>query len=158
MSAYTPNQIADWFLARVDRDAGDSITHLKLQKLVYYAQAWALALLGQPLFDEDFQAWAHGPVVRSLFDRFNGSGWDALDRPESAPEIDEETEELLEEVFRVYGEHAAKTLERLTHGEAPWIAARGDCAPEERCTSVISKESMQAFYQSKYQAATADGQ
>lgn len=158
MNKYTPNQIADWFLARVDREAGDSITHLKLQKLVYYAQAWALTLLGKPLFGEDFQAWAHGPVLRSLFDRFSGHGWEALDGPEQPPEIDEDTHELLEEVFRVYGEHAAKTLERLTHSDSPWIDARGDCAPEERCTNVIPKDAMQAFYLAKYQAATADGQ
>lgn len=153
----TPGHIADWFLAKVDREAGDSITHLKLQKLVYYAQAWALALLDRPLFEEDFQAWAHGPVVRSLFDRFNGSGWSALDGPESVPEMDEDIRGLLEEVFRVYGEHTAKTLENLTHQEAPWINARGVCAPEERCTNIIPKEAMRAFYQAKYQAATANG-
>lgn len=155
---YTPNQIADWFLARVDREAGDSITHLKLQKLVYYAQAWSMVLLGSPLFEEDFQAWAHGPVLRSLFDRFNGSGWDSLDRPDKTPKVDVETGALLEEVFRVYGQYEAKVLERLTHSEAPWIEARGGCSPEERCTTAIPKETMWAFYQAKYQAATASGQ
>jgi len=158
MAKYTASQIADWFLARVDREAGDSITHLKLQKLVYYAQAWALALLGEPLFDEDLQAWTHGPVVRSLFERFKGNGWEALCGSGNAPKLDKKTKELLDEVFRVYGEHGAKTLERLSHCEAPWKEARGDCAPEERCENIISKESIQTFYREKYRAAIANGE
>lgn len=60
--------IAAWFLNEVDRKAGDSITNLKLQKLVYYAQAWAVTLLGRKLFEEKVEAWAHGPVVM-LFTR-----------------------------------------------------------------------------------------
>ncbi|HEU0080276.1 MAG TPA: type II toxin-antitoxin system antitoxin SocA domain-containing protein, partial [Longimicrobiaceae bacterium] len=54
--------VAAWFLNEVDRKSGDSITNLKLQKLVYYAQAWAVTLLGRPLFEEKVEAWAHGPV------------------------------------------------------------------------------------------------
>ena len=53
----TALQIADWFAGAIDREAGDSITHLKLQKLVYYAQAWFLALNDKPLFEEEMQAW-----------------------------------------------------------------------------------------------------
>lgn len=65
---YTASQIAKWLLSAIDRDSGDSITPLKLQKLIYYAQAWSLALpeRAYPLFDEDMQAWAHGPVVESV--------------------------------------------------------------------------------------------
>jgi uncharacterized phage-associated protein len=48
---YTPSQIADWFLCNIDREAGEAITHLKLHKLVYYAQAWSLSLLNESLFD-----------------------------------------------------------------------------------------------------------
>src|SRR5258708_4115865 len=70
--------VANWFLAAMDRGAGDSITHLKLQKLVYYAQAWSLALRNKPLFDEDFVAWTHGPVVKSVWRRFKGYGLDAI--------------------------------------------------------------------------------
>lgn len=144
---YTANDIADWFLRSVDREAGDSITHLKLQKLVYYAEAWSKTVLDKELFEEDFQAWAHGPVVRSVFDRFNGSGWDALPLPDSEPiEFTEEVEGLLNDVMSIYGQHSAKYLENLTHSEDPWIIARDGKEPEEKSDKVIPKESMVEYY------------
>ena len=54
--------IANWFLSRND------MTHKKLQKLCYYAQAWYCALYdGTPLFDDEIQAWVHGPVIPALY-------------------------------------------------------------------------------------------
>jgi len=143
---YTPLQIANWFLANIGRDAGDLITHLKLQKLVYYAQAWSLAARGKPLFDEDIQAWAHGPVVPSLFRAFRDYGMDPIPAPASVPRLDSETVELLGEVLEVYGEHSARKLEQLTHRERPWRDARGDLPPEARSDAVITKAAMQSYY------------
>ncbi|HYH80017.1 MAG TPA: type II toxin-antitoxin system antitoxin SocA domain-containing protein [Longimicrobium sp.] len=143
---YTPLQIANWFLANIGREAGDLITHLKLQKLVYYAQAWSLVGRGQPLFEEDFQAWAHGPVAPSLFRAFRDYGMAPIPAPASVPRLDEETVELLTEVLDVYGEHSAKKLEQLTHRELPWREARGDLPDEARSDSVITKAAMQRYY------------
>ncbi len=147
MSApYTTNQIADWFLGSIDRGAGDSITHLKLQKLIYYAQAWSLAIFDTPLFDEDLQAWVHGPVSPSIYNRFSSAGWDALPPPSFISSVDRRTQELLEDVLEVYGQHTAKYLEELTHHEAPWKIARGGLPPDERSSAVLSKKSMKDFY------------
>lgn len=143
---YTPLQVANWFLANIDRDAGDLITHLKLQKLVYYAQAWSLASRGVPLFQEDIQAWAHGPVAPSVFRAFRDYGMDPIPSPARVPDLDPGAVELLEEVLDVYGEHSAKKLEMLTHREKPWREARGDLPDEARSDAVITKESMRAFY------------
>jgi uncharacterized phage-associated protein len=156
-TAYTPGQIADWFLGAFDRSAGDVITPLKLQKLVYYAQAWSLALRGRPLFDEDFQAWMHGPVLCSLRKRFVGRGWEALGRPEEMPALDEETESLLRDVLSTYGEHSARALEALTHNEEPWIRARGSLPPEARCREIIPKDHMRSYYRHLYEALDAEG-
>jgi uncharacterized phage-associated protein len=147
---YDANQIADWFLSAVDRDAGDSITHLKLQKLVYYAQAWALALLGNPLFDEDFRAWAHGPVALTVWHRFKNYGWEAVPADNEPPEFEPEVEDLLRDVMKAYGEHSAKALEDLTHEEEPWLAARGNLPPEAKSNAVISKDVMRDFYRRLY--------
>ncbi len=73
-----PSKVAKWFINRTNREAGDVITHLKLQKLVYYAQAWYLANFNRPLFDEDMQAWTHGPVVPSLWKEYRDCGWDGI--------------------------------------------------------------------------------
>jgi uncharacterized phage-associated protein len=122
---YHANDIAAWFLRRIDRGAGDSMTHLKLQKLVYYAQSWSLALLDRPLFDEDVQAWRHGPVARSVYDRYNRYGWNAIPTPTWEPEIDAVTQSLLEDIHRIYGGRLASELEKLSHDEQPWKTAGG---------------------------------
>lgn len=154
----SPKTIAKWFLRKTDREVGESITHLQLQKLLYYSQAWALVLLGKPLFEEDFQAWAHGPVLRSVYDIYSGYRWNAIDPPQDQDEevLSEQTEQLLEEVSRVYGKFSGKTLEQLTHREPPWLEARGNCAPEDRCENVISKEAMKCYFSMVYERAKAN--
>jgi len=146
----TASDIAKWFVASLDREAGDSITPLKLQKIVYYAQAWALVLLGHPLFDEDFQAWAHGPVVESVYNEYKQYRWDAIPAPEEVPELEDEVAEFLAEVWENYGDFSAKHLERMTHQEAPWKDARGDLPMEARSNAVISKQSMHDYYSALY--------
>ena len=143
----TPQNVADWFLNRLDRDAGEAITHLQLQKLLYYAQAWALVMLGQPLFEEEFQAWTHGPVLRSIFDKYKGNGWNALPASDHPPyAFTEEQTQLLNDVADVYGKYSAKALERMTHADAPWRDARGNLPAEARCEAIISREAIQKFY------------
>jgi uncharacterized phage-associated protein len=151
---YSADEIADWFLCQIDREAGDSITHLKLQKLVYYAQAWALALLKRPLFEEDIQAWAHGPVVPSIYKRFKGFRWSALGLPPNCPKMKGDDLNLLKDVFRVYGKCNARHLEELTHQEDPWKNSRGDLSPEVGSSRIISKESMAIFYRTMFENAT----
>jgi uncharacterized phage-associated protein len=153
---YTALQVADWFRGVVDRDAGDAITHLKLQKLVYYAQAWSLALLGRPLFAEDVRAWAHGPVALSVWHAHKEHGWAALPPPDEMPELDDETVELLRDVLRSYGEHSARKLEELTHSEEPWVRARGNLPPEASSSAVIPKEHMKRFYRKLYDEVSVE--
>lgn len=147
--------IADWFLANVDRQSGDSITHLKLQKLVYYAQAWHLANFNKPLFREDLQAWAHGPVAPSLWDRYKDKGWNALPSPGVRPALSAELERFLKKVLVNYGKYEAKFLEDLTHKEQPWKSVRGDLSSYARCTKPIAKEVMRDFYGEKIKKAWA---
>ncbi len=126
----SPFDVANWFTCTIDREAGDSITHLKLQKLLYYAQAWSLVLNGKSLFAEDFEAWAHGPVIPSIYERYKEHGFDALPPCECENDIAGETEEVLKEVKRVYGELSGKKLERLTHSEAPGLKREMDSRPK----------------------------
>lgn len=114
--------IAEWFLMRVDDTAGDSISNLKLQKLVYYAQGCHLALHGKPLFGQPIQAWEHGPVVPDLYHSFKQYGSGAIPKPDDfdLEKFDQETCNLLEEVFEVYGQFSAWKLRNMTHAEAPW--------------------------------------
>lgn len=141
---------------------GDSVSHKKLQKLLYYVESWHLVNFDEPILDENFQAWVHGPVIPELYHELKEFGFNDLaiinDEHET---IDEEinsiitknklTDDKLEFIYSVldnYGGFSSFELELLSHSEQPWIDARGDCAPHERCTAVISKNSMKKFYSS----------
>ena len=95
--------VADYFLLRVDPTEGDTISNLKLQKLCFYAQAWALALRDRALFENECEAWAHGPVVPELYDRFKHNGWQAIDptdlKTDPLSSLSDEDIELLDTVW-----------------------------------------------------------
>jgi len=95
---YKATDIANWFLCHIDRDAGDSITHLKLQKLLYYAQAWCIVLSGKSLFEDDFEAWSHGPVLPGIYHDYKHFGFEALPSCDCINNIEEEVENILDEV------------------------------------------------------------
>ena len=143
---YSALDIAKWFLCAVDRESGDSITHLKLQKLLYYAQAWSLVLLDKCIFKEEIQAWMHGPVVPEVYDKYSAYAYNEIPKPEHCPVIAKEYEDVLEEVMKTYGIYQAKYLEMLTHSEKPWIEARGNLPLEARCDKPISTETMKQYY------------
>ncbi len=140
--------VAKYFLCRVDREAGDTISALKLQKLVYYAQGWSLVLRNEPLFLEDIQAWAHGPVVYEVWNHYKD--YQHTDIPETEPcesDFSEDELEVLEEVWNTYGELSARQLENLTHSEQPWIEARKGLDSGAKSHEVISHETMKSYYE-----------
>lgn len=47
-----------------------SITNLKLQKVLFYIQAKSFLMRGEPIFQDDIEAWRHGPVVRDVYNAF----------------------------------------------------------------------------------------
>ncbi len=145
------NAVADYFI-RFSREVGDPITNLKLQKLVYYAQAWHLALKGERLMPAQFEAWVHGPVCVPLYQRFRRYSWNPISESVAAPELPAEVEKHLREVMEVYGGMSAWDLERLTHAEEPWRIARGDLPADEPSTAVIPDEEMRRFYAARLAA------
>jgi uncharacterized phage-associated protein len=144
---YKALDIAKWFINATDRESGDAITHLKVQKLLYYTQGWAMAFFEKPLFEEDFQAWAHGPVAPSVWSHFRDAGYSALPEQKITRRFPRNITELLEAVNDKYGIYTAKRLERMTHSETPWKNARHDLPPEARCTNIILKDDMLEHFQ-----------
>ncbi len=114
--------LAKAFLKLSDPDSGDVLTNLKLQKLVYYAQGFHLALTGQPLFQEELVAWEHGPVVVELYRTLKdfGSSQVILDDTIAADTFTEDQIDLITDVNKVYGQFSAWKLRDMTHNEAPW--------------------------------------
>ena len=137
--------IADYFIWLANY-TGSFISNLKLQKLVYYAQAWYLAIHDKPLFDEDFEAWIHGPVIPELYKEYCGFKWKPILKEVEEPFFTEEIKQFLSEVTDVYFGLDAYELEQMTHSEAPWIEARGDLPTDASCNEIISKESMREYF------------
>jgi uncharacterized phage-associated protein len=149
------HDVADYFITKVDLEAGDDITHLKLQKLVYYAQAWYLAMHNKPLFQNRIEAWAHGPVCREIYDRFrhfSGKPIPAKAALSAPSEIDADVKDYLDEVWEVYSQYSAAKLEHMTHEEAPWIEARKGIMLGMPSQEVISENTMRDYYSQRMQA------
>jgi uncharacterized phage-associated protein len=141
-----PGRATDFLLIE-SRERGEVLTNLKLQKLLYYAQAWHLALDDIPLFDEDFQAWVHGPVLPTQYFRFRDFRWQPIIAEIGKPDIDDENlAAFLEEIIDVFGSESAVALELMTHRERPWQEARGDLLPYEPSSIPISKTTMRDYY------------
>lgn len=140
-----PSQAANFLLVN-SRETGEVLTNLKLQKLLYYSQAWFLALNGAALFDEEFQAWVHGPVLPSQYFRFSDFRWKPIIDEVAEPNLDDRFANHLCEVLEVFGVETAVALEHMTHDEMPWKRARGTLEPHEPSKAIIRKEWMQEFY------------
>jgi uncharacterized phage-associated protein len=143
MAKYTAMDVANWFTQWADFNDAD-LSNMKLQKLLYYAQGHYLAFFGEPLFDEELEAWSHGPVVPSVYRAFkeNGSG-DIPPTPSfDLSSIDPHTTEFLQKIWNTYGGIAAWKLRDMTHSEDPWATR---FAEAERGT-VIPKDALQQWF------------
>jgi len=126
-----------------------SVTTMKLQKLVYYAQVRYLVMNGRPLFEDRIEAWANGPVSPKLYHVHSGrymigrgglglaGSPDALNYPEKA---------AADLVVERLGSYSGEDLRELSHGERPWQDARKGYAPGDRCNEPITVEAMRSFY------------
>ena len=132
-------------------DDGDSINNMKLQKLLYYFQGFHLAAFGgKDLFYEDVEAWEHGPVVPPVWREFTHFGRQPIILEKSYEEekpFREEQLELMNNVYRVYGQYSAWKLREMTHKEMPWMSAREK--GKKTKDYVITKESMAGFFKNR---------
>ncbi|MCH8046564.1 MAG: DUF4065 domain-containing protein [Planctomycetes bacterium] len=127
----------------------DFLTHMRLQKLLYYAQGWSLALRDRPMFPERIEAWAHGPVVRDLYKEYADFGDVpiSLDSINATTDLTDDDMQFVRAVWDAYKGYSTTSLRAMSHSELPWIEARGSCAPADRCSEEISHESMSRFFQ-----------
>ena len=131
------------------------MSHLKLQKLVYYCEAFHLAYFDRALLNEDFEAWVHGPVCRAIFDQLKDTSvlyadvcfendYDPNELLEK--ELNSAQVELITEVLNELSTWTGIQLESSTHKELPWKEARKGYSPAEKCSNLISKELMNSYY------------
>lgn len=137
--------LSDYLLVNC-RGRGEILTNLKLQKLLFYADAWSLALRDKELINEQFQAWVHGPVLPSQYHRFKSYKWMPIQYYAIAPTYEPEVVAHLDEIITEFGSESAVALELMTHREKPWLEARGDLLPSEPSEELISKETTRDYY------------
>lgn len=105
-------------------EAGDTISNLKMQKMLYYAQGWHFAHFNTPLFDDEIEAWKHGPVVRQVYNEFKKYGRDAISFDEldsfDKNTINSDEQEFITFVFKRLSRISAWELAELTHKEPPY--------------------------------------
>lgn len=118
----TAYQIAQFFLHHAYNGEKDQISNLKLQKLLYYAQGYSLALLGRPLFEDAIQCWTHGPVVASVYHEYKLYGKDFIVPTDTLALSLFNPDEIaiLTLVANKYGQYSPWKLRDMTHDEAPW--------------------------------------
>lgn len=133
--------------AYILRKCGE-MTAMKLQKLVYYSQAWALVWDDRPLFSERIEAWANGPVSPDLYKQHAGEFLIANLKHGNPDTLDDIAKETIDAVLKAYGDKSSQWLSDLTHSEDPWLDARGDIAPGERCSHEITQAAMAEYYSS----------
>lgn len=119
----------------------------KLEKLCYYAQSYSLAWTGNPLFEEDFEAWENGPVCRTLYEthkkEFSVCEWHL---PKGNIRLlNDKQKEIIDDALRDYGWMAPSALTDLVCSEEPWCDARGNLTENAGCNAVISKTAMGHF-------------
>lgn len=148
--------IASYIIA-FSQEHGDPVSNLKLQKLLYYAQAWHLAINDRPLFDEQIEAWVHGPVVPSVYREYKQFSWQPIAAAVVEPKLEKDVVDHLDEVMEVYGSLTALKLEQLTHAEYPWQHARGNLPEDASSNAVITHDDMKAYYRKRLDVADQAG-
>jgi uncharacterized phage-associated protein len=137
--------IASYLLSLSEPGTPLAITPLKLQKLLYYVQGWYMAFEKVNLFNDDFVAWDHGPVIKNIYDKYRNYGYRTIPK-EIFTNFDKNRGQILTKkqlkiinaVWDVYGEFDGKYLEQLTHQEEPWLNTPRN--------SIISKRKIRNYF------------
>lgn len=135
-------------VARYILEKKGEMSAMKLQKLLYYCQAWSMVWDERTLFDADFEAWANGPVLPSVYGVHRGKFLvdTSLFSNGDTSNLDEDAADTVDQVLKVYGNKTAQWLSNLTHDEAPWKETRGNLSPMDRSNEVIEKGLIHEYY------------
>lgn len=145
---YSSKAIANEFI-RLARDKGKApLTHMQLQKLVYFSHVIALVFYKSPLVKDGFQAWPFGPVNFELYFNLKGYGKNGietfldLDKYKEEIEKDSKVMKIIKDIYENMGQLDGWTLSQLTHQKgAPWSNAY-----EEGKSNIINDGDIIYFY------------
>jgi len=136
------------YIVKIAKKQG-KVSHLKLQKLLYYVDCWHHVFMDRPIFSENFQAWVHGPVLASIYKYYGPDLFADIAPIISNPDISwlsKEEKKLVDDVTDIYAEKTAYELECMTHAEAPWKKARKGLGASEKSRNPIDKSISARYY------------
>ena len=119
---------------------------LKLQKLLYFTQGISYCMNDEEFFEEEFEAWVHGPVIPAIYHRYKEYGYNPININYEIANIDSPQLNVLEYVKSNYGKYDGKYLEGLTHKQTPWLYARQGLDPDERDDKNMPKEIIADYF------------
>ena len=125
------------------------VTPLALQKLLYYSQGFYKTFYNEFLFNDDCEAWVHGPVFKDIYFKYRDYGYNPIKDEKIEFEninLTEGEEELLDSIINNFGCYSAKTLEKMTHSERPWRLTRKNLKPEENSDKIIKKDLIAEYF------------
>ena len=138
--AYNAIDIAKKIICKTDVEHGDTLSNLKLQKLLYYMQGFHLAFFDEPFFNESIEAWTYGPVVPVVFQEFKKYKKRSID-PDNYHDdlvLTDDEQQMFDMVYSEYNRYSAVALMNMTHTEGPW--------KNHGIGDVITNEELRAFF------------
>lgn len=140
---YSVQEIADWFLNKA------SMSHKKLEKLLYLAYGYTFVILNRKLFDEQFYAQVHGPIVKAIYNQYQDYGLSEIGKINIKPKFDADTEDVLEQVWQVYGKYDGLELESIVRQTTPWQKARQGISNLDGRGCKISQQDITNYFSTK---------
>lgn len=151
----TANEVADYLLWLSQRD-GYPIDNLKLQKLLYYVQAWALVEEGEPVFADKIEAWPEGPAFYDVWKRFERAGQSKITlENHQAPAVLDHVATAVERAWARYGSLSGLELADMTHHEEPWAKTREGLGRKDRSKREIPLEDVRSYYAGRLESENA---
>lgn len=142
------------YLSRKVHRPDETINLMKLNGLLYYAEACSLAMFDRELSTEGIEAWDHGPVFPTLWNTLKHKGWNdlAVDDLGDAPSLAPEVTGLLDDVYQAYGGFTWPEMEKMIKQDAPWKEARRGLPAWDLSKKPMSKTLMASFYKVAFES------
>lgn len=144
MRGYNAEEVAKYFIylasLSLPGNEREGISNLKLQKILYFAQAYFLVKQKRPLFRNKIEAWAYGPVIPSVYRTYKKHGSNAIISRSDGSSLTEVDKEILKIVWNAFGGYSAGRLVEISHSHTPWKEAY------ESGDKVITREALRDYY------------
>lgn len=136
--------IADYIIYELNNQ-NIEITHLKLQKLMYFCQKYSLKMYDRALFDDDFEAWVHGPVLPKIYKLYAKFGWESIPSNSYTIFLFHKDKEIINYILEQHKFKKGKELEILSHKDGAWLEARSSLSYFDKSNTIINKKSIKGF-------------